>query len=105
MKDIIERLDDCRAIDGSVSFVEINENVLTDAKAEITRLRNELIIAQCTRDEARRTIEQIRSVAGAVSLESGLMFSDLKRINATTTAVHPHGMHKGFGPDWVKSIG
>ena len=63
--DIVERLKDRRAVDGSVVYVETTEQVLDDAIYEIERLR--------------ATIDQLRAIAGAVSIESGLTFSDIKK--------------------------
>ena len=64
MTDIVEKLKDRRTIDGSVSYVEMHEQVLDDAIYEIERLR--------------RTIEQLRSVAGAVSLDV-VSLADIKK--------------------------
>jgi hypothetical protein len=64
MTDIVEKLKDRRAIDGSVTFVEMSEQVLDDAIYEIERLRN--------------TIAQLRAVSGAVSVE-GHSYADIRR--------------------------
>lgn len=63
MSDIVEKLKDRRLIDGSVTFVEMSEQVLDDAIYEIERLRS--------------TIEQLRSIAGAANIDRP--FSEIKK--------------------------
>lgn len=67
MTDIVERLKVRRAVDGSVVYVEMPEQVLDDAIYEIERLRSK--------------IERLREVAGAVSVE-GHSYADIRRMRA-----------------------
>lgn len=64
MSDIVEKLKQRRSIDGSVTMVEMSEQVLDDAIYEIEHLRN--------------TIAQLRAVAGAVSVE-GHSYADIRK--------------------------
>lgn len=63
MTDVLDKLRDMRTVDGSIIYVEVLEETVNEAVAEITRLRS--------------TIEQMRAVSG-LAIE-GKPFSEIKK--------------------------
>ena len=74
MSDIVERLEMVHFFSDSIMAARLPQD---EAVIDLYRAERKEAAAEITR--LRATIDQLRAVAGAVSLESGLTFKDIKQ--------------------------